>query len=841
SAAELERHASVQYVTKQVHGSPRSGAPVVLALEAEVFAGLRRFAREEVTDLLVAELSARAAHEKLAQAEQIRFSGEALVRRPMFGSIEGEVVLAPSAEGRLELFVDRRPLCTIPGALPLPLAAALNFDRLTPSPLHDRVERDAAFQKVVDAAMKEAPVLGGDLAARWAELRTHPAAVESALRLCALYGAERRKKKKLHPLFDIPLLGTTDRRELTVRALVEADSKNHGKVLWASRSGALLDGKPVWHASREQREWLEPLGFELRDVTGELEQADRVRARPKVAALRAPLESTERERIDMNGVTGEVALPALPSELLNVDLHQEHALLERYEDVHTFGGAAAVNCDGLKPNATWTKAARNAQFREVMLQVEKALERALARRLQSGRDGWEAWALNAVKHAEERGGPVADVVPGLPLFESLAGDAVTVGTVVAEYTRSRRIAVAAEGKAPEGRLILKDSAKARQLLEALRVTVKDVSDELLKQGEAEAQRQARRVSQLAWAGEALVRMKVEGPGVSGELALPAGETDAEVMLVKEGIGVQTLPRVLAPGVVGVVDVRDLLVNEDWSRGDLAPPDREQIEQHVDALMMALCKRVPSMAKAERPAARRHVLAWVRHAGVSQAASFDRLSGVSAELARAPVFETAGGEWVGLAVLAEEVRRRGRLAVFTKTFLKPDTGGVLGLAVKSHDEPWLAALEGVLGKGSLEPVKDAGLWREKLSEEDPPEGSREAWSLGRLRRDVRLLRAGALGALSPEDLDDVRLRKLGGAQPVHYDVRRKLVLLDAEHPQVQRALAEGKLRRERLYVLLAAMYGAINRALERITDTHEEALALALARHLAENPQLLDGE
>jgi len=75
--------------------------------------------------------------------------------------------------------------------------------------------------------------------------------------------------------------------------------------------------------------------------------------------------------------------------------------------------------------------------------------------------------------------------------------------------------------------------------------------------------------------------------------------------------------------------------------------------------------------------------------------------------------------------------------------------------------------------------------------------------------------------------------------VHYDAKRKMVLLDAEHPQVKKALGEAKQRRERLYVLLAAVYGAINRALERITDQHEAQLSAALAAHLAANPQLLE--
>jgi len=42
----------------------------------------------------------------------------------------------------------------------------------------------------------------------------------------------------------------------------------------------------------------------------------------------------------------------------------------------------------------------------------------------------------------------------------------------------------------------------------------------------------------------------------------------------------------------------------------------------------------------------------------------------------------------------------------------------------------------------------------------------------------------------------------------------------------------------LWVLLAALFGLVNRALERVTDDHEAQLLLALARHLASNPKLL---
>ena len=40
--------------------------------------------------------------------------------------------------------------------------------------------------------------------------------------------------------------------------------------------------------------------------------------------------------------------------------------------------------------------------------------------------------------------------------------------------------------------------------------------------------------------------------------------------------------------------------------------------------------------------------------------------------------------------------------------------------------------------------------------------------------------------------------------------------------------------------MAAIYGAVNRALERVTDEDEARMLAALTRHLAANPELLGG-
>jgi hypothetical protein len=108
----------------------------------------------------------------------------------------------------------------------------------------------------------------------------------------------------------------------------------------------------------------------------------------------------------------------------------------------------------------------------------------------------------------------------------------------------------------------------------------------------------------------------------------------------------------------------------------------------------------------------------------------------------------------------------------------------------------------------------------------------------VRREVRLLRAGALGHLTPDELEDVKLHRGDGSVPMRYDRKRKLVLLDPGHPLIARTLREAKQRPERAWVLLAALFGHVNRELQHVTDAHEAQLLLALAGHLAANPKLL---
>ena len=71
-------------------------------------------------------------------------------------------------------------------------------------------------------------------------------------------------------------------------------------------------------------------------------------------------------------------------------------------------------------------------------------------------------------------------------------------------------------------------------------------------------------------------------------------------------------------------------------------------------------------------------------------------------------------------------------------------------------------------------------------------------------------------------------------------KTKEASLDPDQPAIRRALENAQSNPEAIYVLLAAIYGAVNRALEKVTDHDEARMLGALIRHLGANPELLEG-
>jgi hypothetical protein len=103
-----------------------------------------------------------------------------------------------------------------------------------------------------------------------------------------------------------------------------------------------------------------------------------------------------------------------------------------------------------------------------------------------------------------------------------------------------------------------------------------------------------------------------------------------------------------------------------------------------------------------------------------------------------------------------------------------------------------------------------------------------------------LRGDAFRKLGMGELRAVGVRRTGGrgGVVVGYDVERAVAMIDVEHPAAARVLqggGEAGTGTGGMYVILAAVFGAVNRALERISDEDEAAACGALLEYLAANP------
>ncbi|MBI3181656.1 MAG: hypothetical protein HYZ28_05900 [Myxococcales bacterium] len=842
-ARELDALESVGFVTEPMSFEPLSKQPVVVAAEPGIRAGLRRWKQAaDVTASMKRELAVRREREQLPKAERILLSSKPAHRRSFAqDGVEGEVGLEILG-GRLELFHERRPLCTVSEpALPKVLSAAVSSERLRPQLDHAGVVRDREYEKLVHLVVEQGTKLLAELAERWGSLgQGEQAMLAPSLSLAvARLLREKRLPPKLAPL---PLLESTDGRKLSFREVLE-QHKRRRRVPFSKIKGSLLrKGRWVWRPRAGEESLFEGTKLELYDATSELEHAAKVRSRPRFE-VELPAASRWRERIADRGMEGEVAL--VPGQTakgkLVLWLVHQRALLEQVELEHPVGGLARVNCDALSPNASWTKAVRNATYRKVREAVEAALEKALLRLLNEGRDDpdWRGCAEAAAKWKMGQHGPLAERLASLPLFWDLAGSEVTLGKVLAEHSARRSVAIAEVELRPpaSSALVLADRKGTRAFLESLKLTVEDVSDDIRRAEEVEASRQARKLERLAYPGDALVRLSVEAGGFRGELALPRDpDAEAKVVLSRSGVAVDRLELGEGLGVAGVLDHPELPVDEEWREATLTPELRAAALMELDRLLTALARSAAGMNAGGRLLAARYALRAIATAGVRAPAHLDRLGGPLLELAGAQLFRTTDGRWVDLKAIADLAQRRGKVPVLKASFLGGRVEGELVLEADDLRAKWLSELEEVLG-GRLLRVTDIEEWRREQAEEDPEAGSALHHGLFRLRREMKLLRAGALGQVLPDELAQLRLHRGGGKQPVRYDRARRLALLDPEHPQIARALAEAKVRPDRIYALLAAIYGAVNRELDRITDEHEAQLVSALGGHLAANPEL----
>lgn len=839
SAEELPSQ-GLRYVTEPLSGEPLSGQPVMVAVEPALRVALGRWTEKvDLTEALKRELRVRRQRAQIPPRERIELSLRPLAQRSFSHlGIEGEVGLVPQGGGRLELFHQRRPLCVVEEpALPEVLSAAANHDRIDLDADHAGVVRTSpAYQELVQEVTREAALLLSSLAESLQEdevQRLAPLLAQGAAWML-------RQEKSCPRLFQLPLLLGSSGEPLSLAALL-SEQERRGRVAFSPRQGALLrKDRLVFRPRPGEERLLEGLGLKLSDVTLELEHAERVRARPKLEKVEAPLDCEWREPVLGRRMEGEVALPPFPSEKLLLELFRQRQGLETLELKHPVGGVARVNCDLLSPNVDWTRAIRNRAFRELREAVEAALERLLTRYLQAGakEPGFFAYARAAVGWRFDREGPLGEALLTLPLFEDLAGKPVTVGRVLEEHSLRRSVAVAAVGLRGTGSLVLADRPTTRALLTRMKLKVEDISAEIRQAAELEASRQRRRLSRLEYPGRALLRMRVDAEGLKGELALPSSpEEKAVLVLCRQAVAVGRLSWAEALGVAGGLEHPELPVDEQWEQLQPSPELASLLEQKVDALFLQLARAAAELGSSERKAAARYALRCLARAGMSSAAHLDRLQGPASALAGAPLFQTCDGRWVDLRSIAEWVLRHGSVEAVRPSLLGGEVEGELVLAAEDLAARWLDELEALLGSGRVVRLQSLDQWRRERSERDPEPGSPLRQGLTRLRKELKLLRAGALGHLSPDELGQLRLCRAGGGTPIRYDPTRRTVLLDPQAPGVEQALSEAGRRPERLYVLLAAIYGAVNRELERITFEHEAELVSALASHLTANPAL----
>lgn len=842
STEELDRLPRVCLVTEDLSGVPTSGEPVVLAHDPLTWAALeRRYERRaDLTTPLKAKLAARRRLEQVPAVGRVEVSGE-VVRRGRLerAELEGEVALVPpGAGGRIALFHDRRPLATIAEPrLPATVAAAVSSRALLPDPAGGGVARDAEYERALEACVAGAEALAREVAQGW---RGEPEPERLAAALVPVVGWLARRKKHPAQLLSLPLLRTTDGRRVSFRQ-VQDEQKHSRRVSWADMEGSLEGGGLVLWPRAGEREVLARLKVNLWDATDALRAAAAVKARPKEASLSAGLASPWREPVSGDGIAGEVALdPRAPRRRLTLELLRERVLVEQVELQHPIGGVARINCDALKPVKSWTQVARNAAYRTVREAIEGALERLLARLLRTGEAEpcWRAYAVEAVRWKVGGEGPVAAALPGLPLFRSMDRSPVTLGQVLEEVSKRGRVAVAEPSfdTPPFEGLLLAGVSADVSLLTELKLQYEDVTASVRRARILEASRRARRLSSLRYDGEALVRLAVDADGLRGELALPLEPAEGtRLVLARECVAVDRFDDD-GLGVAGVLDHSELPVDADWSRARLTPALRRQVLDHVDALFAELAAMAAAHPlRAGRRAAAMYALRYLHRAGVTAPEHLERVVEPAAGLTAAKLFLTCDDRLVDLRAIAGRVVRRGAVPVLGWRPAESELGGEVALGT---DNP-LAELGQVLGEKRLWRPRDKAEWQRERAEEEPEQGTPLATGIVRLRREARLLKSAAFGRLSPEELAEIRLRRAGGREPIAYEPERRLALLDPDHPQVRAALEEWRLHPERLYVLLTAIYAAVNRALERVTDEDEARMVAALMSHLASNPSLLE--
>jgi hypothetical protein len=455
-----------------------------------------------------------------------------------------------------------------------------------------------------------------------------------------------------------------------------------------------------------------------------------------------------------------------------------------------------------------------------------------------------AFARAALAWRSGSTGPLAETLPTIALFEDIRGRPVTLGEALAEVARRGAVALLepelAE-KAPADRLVLPATNDVQLLLRDLDLRSDDLSHDVRTAADLEASRLARRLSALHDPAPALARQTVDREGgVRGELSLPVDLSGTQgVTLSRDGVAVMPYA-VGALGVTGVIEVPDLGVNASWTTATLSKAQRRALLEDVDALFVRLAGICPGLEREQRPIAATYVLRYFRGLGMVDASQLDRMPEAAQRVADAPAFRAAEGRWVGLRTAAAQALKESGLDLLGFSAQAKELSA-LALQADDLDAEWVTQLREVLGQRRLNVYSDAKAWRRARAQAEPEDDSPLAKGLERLRREAALLRGDALGPrLTGEELSRIKLYRNGGkGAVVRYLEKTKEALLDPDHPSVRAALEGAEERPEAVYVLLAAIYGAVNRALDRVTDRDEAKMLDGLVRHLAANPSLLE--
>ncbi|HYV43577.1 MAG TPA: hypothetical protein VFA20_01905 [Myxococcaceae bacterium] len=831
----------VGYVRRDPGEVPSRG-PVVVVDSNALEALLPRWTATDVTDQVEAELKSRRRRGSLPRLERFTYGGLALERVPLEGAgARGEIALVATRTGTLELFHRGRPLCLVRDEqLPECAAAVVNDDRLTPTADESDVVVDRAYHALVRELVEHLDRAAGALAARWIKA---PAAEQATLRTLSIQLAIWQAKRKVAraPLLELPLLEASDGAPMTFAELLARKARRR-PVPWSSVAGTLLDASErIWRPRPGERPLVGPLSLPLEDWTAQVRDAEDRRARSRRESFQVGLPSDFREPLPPPR-RGEVALPPdEPSGQLQLTIFKDGLFLETSSIPHEIGGVAKVDDPALAPEDEWRKARRDDAFKAMRQALDLAVERAVVKRLASRAPGWLAYARAAIAWRSGSAGPLAEALPGLELFTDAAGKPARLGEVMAEVSRRGAVGLVdpeMAGAAPKDRLVLIQDGLNQRLLADLQLRADDLTADLKAARDVEATRAAKRLRSWTFPGAALVRHAVDRPGgLRGELALPLDPREGRgVTLARDGIAVQDA----ALGhlaVAGVLEHPALAVDPTWRTAELTPEQQRDLKEEVDALYRKLAGVSPAFEPAQRAAASIHALRYLQEQGMTDASQLDRLPETAQRVADAPVLRSAEGRWVGVRTAAGQAMRRNRLSVLGA---QVKGAGVLALEAQDLGAEWVPLLGEVLGWKRVQVIHDLEGWQEAQARAEPEDDGPLARGLDRLRREAALLHGDALGRLTTKELEHLRLHRRGGkGAPIRYSELLREATLDPEHPLIREALERAEDRPEAVYVLLAAAYGAVNRALERVTDEDEARMLGALVRHLAANPELLD--